>query len=227
MQILRRKHAAKIEVPQSLAMCQSRGCANHNALPCNYRDRRGRLCPAVFCPDHRISIGGLEYCRRHAGTIRALGDRGRERFGLPDLENRGPSLVNFIAADLDEHVRTLLSTVVRAGETVVTDGEVTQGFDGDRRPRWERSWKLVESTGPVLKVTVSVDEHLDPLVTVRVGMEMVAQGIPPWIEHRRKASDASEAEDQAERLQFNQFLEENITTAVQHLRERSDHPTWA
>lgn len=224
---LRRKSTPQptFEAPTSTLLCQARDCTSHNAVRCAYRDRRGRVCPGQFCPRHSAAVDGVTYCRRHASTMRALGGAGQERFGLPDLDNRGPSLVNWIANDLDSSVRNLLTRAAREGERVLFDREVSLAFDAERHARWERSWKLVESTGVVLKVTVHVEEESDPLVTVRVGQEMAASGVPPWIERRLRGERVSPITDQTERTMFYRFLEENITAAVAALR--ADRPAWA
>ena len=101
--------------------CSAPGCSNDTAVPCGYRDRRGRLCRATFCPDHGVTIGGVFYCRRHAGTVQAIGELAADPNGLPDLEDRTPSLVNWISRELDHHIRGLLEGAAREGETVVVD----------------------------------------------------------------------------------------------------------
>ena len=228
MSIFRRKLAASttLEAPVTALLCQERGCANYNAIECGYRDRRGRACRATFCPEHSVVVDHVRYCRRHAGTMRALGQRGHVRSGLPDIDNRGPSLVNFIADHLDPTVTALLESVARPEERVLGDSEVTMAFDPDRNPRWERSWKLVESTGVVVKVTVFVEDRRDAVVTVRVGSELVAEGVPPWIQHRMNGDVVSPEVEQSERALFYRYLEENVTAAVNQVRERSDHPSW-
>ena len=67
----------------------------------------------------------------------------------------------------------------RSGESVIVDESVRLAHDPARKARWERSWRIVEHTGLVLKVTVHVCEDNDSLVHVRVGTEMVADGVPP------------------------------------------------
>jgi hypothetical protein len=225
MKIFTRKPAPPSQ-PVGTELCQARGCANYTALPCAYIDRRGRTCRGVFCPAHHSVVNGAVYCRRHAGTIRAIGDAARDTRTLPDLENRAPSLVNWIADDLDTRVRSLLDAVRRGDEKVLVDQEVAVAYDHQRQPRWERSWKLVDVTGLVLKVSIQVDDREDALVTVRVGHEMVAKGVPPWISRRQDKAEANSAVDRSQRQLFYRFLEENITAAVHRLRERADHPTW-
>src|SRR6202011_4918174 len=113
--------------------------------------RRVRGCSTAFCQTHAVTIAEITYCRRHGGTIKAIGDRGREPGSLPDLDDRSASLVGWIARDLDQPIRDLLTQSARPGEKVVVDDEVTLSHDAQRRSRWERSWRLVESTGVIIK----------------------------------------------------------------------------
>jgi hypothetical protein len=226
MPILHRKQKPTFTPLVGTLKCQARGCPNHTAMRCAYVDKRGRECNGIFCPAHWGVINGAVYCRRHANTVRALGDNGRDRRGLPDVDNRGPSLVNWIAREIDDQVRGLLGTVAHGDERVLVDTDVALAYDHHRRPRWERSWKLVETTGLVLKVAIHVDERDDALVTVRVGHEMVAQGVPPWIARRHTGEDIDPELDRLRRELFYRFLEENIREAVKQLRERADRPSW-
>ncbi len=56
-------------------VCKFAGCSNDTALPCAYRDGRGRACRAVYCPEHGVLTDGKLYCRRHAGVLRAVGSQ--------------------------------------------------------------------------------------------------------------------------------------------------------
>ena len=49
-----------------------------------------------------VATEGKFYCRRHAGVLRAVGAEVTPQGGLPDIDNRAPSLVSWIARDLDE-----------------------------------------------------------------------------------------------------------------------------
>jgi hypothetical protein len=204
--------------------CGLPGCSNHNALPCSYRDRRGRMCPAAFCAEHGVSIAGVPYCRRHASTVQAIGPLASDPNGRPDLDDRTPSLVNWISRELDGHIRSLLESTAREGETVVSDDAVRLSRDNNRNLRWERSWRLVENTGLVLKVTVHVSEENDSLVRINVGSEMVADGIPPWIARRRMGEEVDVAIDVAQRQLFYKYMEESIATAVAEFHGRGDRP---
>src|ERR1700676_1305826 len=204
--------------------CSAPGCSNDTALPCSYRDRRGRMCTVAFCPDHGATLYGEAYCRRHASTVQAIGELARDPNARPDIDDRTPSLVNWIARDLDQHIRALLTTAARPGESIVVDEAVRLSRDSSRNLRGERGWRLVESTGLVLKIAVSVSAENDALVRITVGSEMVADGIPPWIARRRMGEDVDVAIDGGQRKLFYQYLEESIAGAVAEFRRGGDRP---
>jgi hypothetical protein len=204
--------------------CGAPGCSNDTALPCSYRDRRGRMCTVAFCPDHGATLYGEVYCRRHASTVQAIGELARDPNGRPDIDDRTPSLVNWIARDLDQHIRALLAAAAHPGESIVVDDAVRLSRDSSRNLRWERSWRLVESTGLVLKIAVSVSTENDALVRITVGSEMVADGIPPWIARRRMGEDVDVSIDLAQRKLFYQYLEESVAGAVAEFRRGDDRP---
>jgi hypothetical protein len=198
--------------------CSVPGCPNSDALTCEYRDRRGRMCTVSFCPEHGVLIAGVPYCRRHASTVRAIGPLATDPNGRPDLNDRTPSLVNWISRELDTHIRAQLEAAAVEGESVVADDAVHLSRDYNRNLRWERSWRLVEHTGLVLKIVISVSEENDALVRINVGSEMVADGIPPWIARRRMGEDVDVAIDVAQRQLFYQYLQESIAKAVTEFR---------
>ncbi len=207
---------APVPVHSAGVVCKVAGCSNDTAQPCSYRDGRGRACRAVCCPDHGASTGGKFYCRRHAGVLRAVGTEATQQGGLPDLDNRAPSLVNWIARDLDANVQRLLTGAAKTGESVIADDTVHVARDFNRRARWEQSWRLVDHTGLILKVTIQVLEENDSLVRVHVGSGVIADGVPPWIARRTEDSDV--ATDAAQRQRFYQWLDESIFMAVDRFR---------
>jgi hypothetical protein len=202
--------------------CSMRRCTNETARPCAYHDRRQRACPTAFCPAHSISIGGVTYCRRHAGTVQAIGELAEHPGGLPDISDRGPGLVNWIGRDLDKDIRTLLARTVRPGESLIVDDAVRLAHDHWRQARWERSWRIVDHTGPVLAVTLHLSEDDQSRVYVKVGAEMVADGVPPWIARRSQGVEVEAAIDISQRQMFYQLLEENISASVIRFRARED-----
>src|SRR5258708_5272809 len=80
--------------------CYDRGCVRLNAIPCAYKDRRGRACETAWCPDHYAVVGGVPYCRRHSGVVRALAAQPPELRLNPDVANRAASLCEWIGNDL-------------------------------------------------------------------------------------------------------------------------------
>jgi hypothetical protein len=209
-------------VPSTRTICSLRRCSNETAQPCAYRDRRERPCLAAFCPAHNVSVAGVTYCRRHASTVQAIGELARNQNSLPDLNDRAPALTNWIARDLDKDIRTLLARTVRPGESVIVDDDVRLAHDHWRKARWERSWRIIEHTGPVLAVTVHISEDDESRVHVRVGAEMVADIVPPWIARRSQGVAVEAAIDISQRQLFYQFLKENISAAIIRFRARAD-----
>lgn len=203
--------------------CQQRGCANRNAVPCHYVDRRGRRCETALCPDHRAEVGGIVYCRRHAGTLAAIGQL--EPSGMPDLDNRAPSLVNWVARDLDDFIAGTLADAAGPDERFVREPQVSIYPDRTGARRYERAWKIVDHTGVRLVVAVFVSGEEDVMVRVRVGGTLVAEGIPPWIERRAQGIEVSAATDRTQRSLFYGFLERHIRDAVRSERARDAGPS--
>jgi len=218
-----RRRPTEFASPIGALPCSEHGCSNETAITCAYRDRRGRACSMAFCPDHWSMVGGVVYCRRHAGTILALGP-GTEVGALPALENRGPSLVSWVADEIGPEVEELLRATAHDGETVKAEHEVSVIFDHKRRRRWERSWKLIEPTGISLKVSLTVKEDADDaLIDVRVGSKVIARGVPPWIARRRAGLGAGAQVDADQRELFHRFFIDHIAEAV--AKQRSAHST--
>lgn len=202
-------------------ICAAPGCAKETAVRCAYRDRRERQCTAQFCAAHSVILDGVAYCRRHAGTVQAIGDLATQMVGRPDVDDRKPSLVNWIARDLDSTIREMLTRAMRPGEKVLADSVVRLTRNGLRRVRWERSWRIVDHTGVVLKVVIHMSED-DEGVHVGVGNELAADAVPPWIARRRGDADVEAAIDISQRERFYRFLEENISEAVARFRTHAD-----
>ncbi|HYA00468.1 MAG TPA: hypothetical protein VEK76_08970 [Candidatus Binatia bacterium] len=164
-------------------------------------------------------MGGIVYCRRHAGTIAAIGYF-EHPSGMPDVDNRAPSLVNWVARDLDAFVAATLVQTAEAGETFVREPAVTTHVERNAVRRYERAWKLVDHTGVRLAVAVYVDGEEEVSIHVRVGSAVVAEGVPPWIERRRRGLEVSAEVDRSQRALFYGFLQKHILAAVRSTRER-------
>jgi hypothetical protein len=191
------------EYPLGEKPCTRAGCEKHTGNPCAYVDRRARRCETAWCEDHRSIIGGAPYCPRHAGIMTALLASSRKGH-LPDIDNRAPSLANWVGNDIDEKMREAMGSIQSSdeGETLVVDpiAYVYSGFDQSHR--WERAWKIVNHTGVKIKVAVDVDESKDYVVRLRVGQKTVNQVIPPWVGHHEKREWTDPATDQRERTEF-------------------------
>src|SRR5438105_7619744 len=89
--------------------CTERGCTAVTGLECEYVDRRSRRCRTAWCPVHRLVVRDRVYCRRHAGVVEAVPTGVLDaQTPLPDLDNRAPSLVNWVTNEVDGEVRRLL-----------------------------------------------------------------------------------------------------------------------
>jgi hypothetical protein len=154
--------------------------------------------------------------------VQAIGELAKNPSGLPDVSDRGPALVNWIARDLDKDIRTLLARTVRPGESLIVDDAVRLAHDHWRQARWERSWRIVDHTGPVVAVTLHLSEDDQSRVYIKVGAEMVADSVPPWIARRSQGVEVEAAIDISQRQMFYQLLEENISAAVIRFRARDD-----
>jgi hypothetical protein len=184
--------------------CAATGCTAPTAEPCAYVDRRDRACATLWCPAHADVVGGRLLCRRHAGVVRALAE-GPAGAPLPDLEARAPSLIEWVARDLDEGVRTLL-LATGAGDTVTSEPARLMHAARRRERVWERSWRLCRHTGFVHRVALEVGEGNDTEVVVRVASREVARTTPPWIAARLRGEVLDPAEDEARRVAFRDAL---------------------
>jgi hypothetical protein len=195
--------------------CSERGCANATGEPCGYVDRRARPCGTAWCPDHQSIVAGTVYCRRHAGVVGALSGA-EPGAGLPDIENRAPSLVNWVSRDVEQVIQEIVTArSAELGTDRLISDPVHLAFVGPERLRiWERTWKLVDHTGWSMRVGLEVDEARDTQVAVRVGRNIVARLTPPWIEARRRGEQVPPEVDSAQREAFYTELADAVATAV-------------
>lgn len=161
--------------------CSAPSCVASDAVRCSYVDRRQRQCESAWCRKHQQLVFNAQYCRRHAGIIEALG-ADYASFPLPDLENRAPSLANWIGRDLDSPIRELLAN--HFPEHPMQVSSVVNG-GGPRERVWGRSWKLFSATGVDLSIGINVPESDDSVVRVMYDGSLLAELTPPWIEARR------------------------------------------
>jgi hypothetical protein len=173
--------------------CSEYACGHHDAASCGYVDRRGRPCPTAWCPDHQVVMEGRAFCRRHARIFGAAGG-GEFQMGqaLPDLDNRSPSLADYVGDALEPRVLQFLWSLCRPGTNDQVGSEplrVVHPTGGASR-RWDRTWKIYDHTGVIAQVTVEADESRDPAVDLKVGRNTVSEAVPPWIARRRQGLPA-------------------------------------
>jgi hypothetical protein len=196
--------------------CSARDCANQTGEACAYIDRRSRTCGTAWCPDHQSVVGGRVYCRRHAGVVGALA--GAEQAIMPDLENRAPSLVNWVGRDVEQVIQEIVSGYrVQLGTDKLVADPVHLVFMGPERARvWERAWKLVDHNGWSMRVAIEVDELRDTVVAVRVGRNVVARMTPPWIEARLRGEQLPAEVDAEQRAEFYRGIAAAAASAIEH-----------
>lgn len=179
--------------------CTEKRCRERTGMGCEYVDRRNRNCMTAWCPEHRIVMDGKVYCRRHAGVVGALTlTWGGPMPPLPDLENRAPSLANWVARDVDAGVRRLLLGWLdgHGGQLISEPVHLVFGGEEGQR-RWERGWKVVAHQRSALDVRLGVAEAADTEVVVLVDGEILGQLVPPWIAHRAEPAAGAQSEREA------------------------------
>ncbi|MDQ2961095.1 MAG: hypothetical protein M3R48_08630 [Candidatus Dormibacteraeota bacterium] len=194
--------------------CCVPGCGKAPSERCGYVDAKGRSCLTCWCAVHGEAIGGLRYCRRHAGIMSALGSKANNPRALPDIGNRGPSLVHWVYRDLNSAIVRLLEKFAGPEEHLLRDSEVVVARDADGGRRWEMSWKLASPAKVRIRITLFVAEENDSVINVRVGDEVVASGIPPWIQARRQGVQLTDDVDIAQRRDFYGFLENFLAESL-------------
>jgi hypothetical protein len=197
-----------------VARCGEPSCDRGPVEACGYVDSRGSACRTHWCAEHGVEVGANRYCRRHAGTMAALGSKANNPRALPDVGHRGASLVRWVYRDLDPALGRLLESVSRPNEHVLRDTEVSVGRLEDGSRHWDMTWKLASPAGVRLRISLRVEETDDSIVLVRVGDDVVASGTPPWIEARRLGQHVTEEEDRERRRHFYTFLEEFLAEAI-------------
>jgi hypothetical protein len=203
-------------------LCSRNGCGRQDGVDCQYIDRRGYRCDTAWCPDHAGVVGDQPFCPRHAGIMAAL-TLASQKGHLPDLHNRAPSLAAWIGNDIDSRIRQILTQLVNEsdGETLIVEPVGYVYGMTDKSHRWERSWKLANSTGVTVKVSVDVDESQDTVVRVRVGGRVVDQMVPPWIQHHMNGVMVPPEQEASERNEFYLHICDQVAAALVQYRQQS------
>jgi len=202
-----------VPVARARDACLAAGCGGAGGVRCNYVDKRGRTCTTSWCSQHWTEVSGRQYCRRHASTVEALGGADSME-GMPDIDNRAPSLVSWVGEELDSAVRAALDRVMVPGAVLVVDPVRLHRRPGVPSRRWHRTWKLVDNSGVLKLVAIEVDEDDDSDVRARVGMELIGNGVPPWIERRRSGVEVDAEVDAHQRYAFREAMARSIELVV-------------
>ena len=218
------ERAAELAARLGTLPCNERGCNETTGIACSYVDRRDRNCRTAWCPAHRMVVDEQIYCRRHAGVVSALPSETALSTPLPDLDNRAPSLVGWMARQIDADVWRLMLRELdaAAGGQLIAD-PVTLVFIGVERQRaWERAWKLATHEGDQRRVSLVVEEANDHEVVIKVGSNVVDRLVPPWIAHRQRGETVTPEDDLREREQLNQHVLEAVERGLLRERELAD-----
>lgn len=198
----------------TVTRCNQPGCTGQPLEVCAYVDSRGRACRTHWCPEHGASVGGSRYCRRHAGTIGALGSKANNPRALPDVGHRGASLVRWLYRDLDPTLTKLLESVSSESDHLLRDSEVAVARNDAGARQWEMSWKLASPAGIRRRIALIVEEGDDSIVLVSLDNNVVASGTPPWIEARRRGQALSAEADAQQRREFYAFIVDFLAEAM-------------
>ena len=116
--------------------------------------------------------------------------------------------------DLNSAIVRLLEKTATGEEHLLRDSEVVVARDANGARRWEMSWKLASPTAVRIRISLFVEENDDAVVHVRVGDEVVASGMPPWIQARRQGVQLTDDADIAQRRDFYAFLENFLAESL-------------
>lgn len=156
----------------------------------------------------------MPFCRRHASTMTSI--EGSEIVaGLPDVDNRAPSLVGWVGRELDAPIREVFAQIApTATATLVAEPVRLVLTPAGPTHRWTKTWKVIDNGAIRSRVSIEVDEADDCDVAVRVDSELIGHGVPPWIEHRRAGERVLPAVDVAERRDFAAAMARSVVLVV-------------
>ncbi|GAC1569736.1 MAG: hypothetical protein NVS3B18_01110 [Candidatus Dormibacteria bacterium] len=201
--------------------CADGGCSLPATFACAYVDRSPRPCGLPGCDEHGRTVAGERFCLRHAGVMEALVVDPLNMLRKPDVDNRAPSLVGWVARALGPLLEEMLGELVTGRERVIAEPlRPIIAADGIGQA-WRRSWQLTAGQQPRLVVGIEVEEADDETVLVTVHTEVVHRDKPPWITARRLGERVAREEDERRRAAFYQSLLEAVATgASKQLRRR-------
>jgi len=214
-----------LQQPADAGRCLEAGCEAGDAIQCTYVDRRERRCLTHWCLDHIALVDERPCCRRHAGVLRAIGNEPDAVHTLPDLENRAPSLVNWVGSHVDASLRSLLVRYSDPEARVAGSSTRPAGPPGHRK--WARHWKALSSTGIDLSISLEVHESEDTIVFACADRVQVMGAEPPWITARRQGLELTPEQDAAARAYFYEDLIAALEAELVSRSERGGLPVSA
>jgi len=195
---LDRKFGAEGKPLAGNAACSERGCDRTDAAYCGYVDSRGRGCKTAWCSDHQVVLGQTAYCRRHGNTLKAIhgssiSSADGSKRGLPgpripdywitgerpDINNRAPSLVEWMRVRLDDGVRNVVARSGQGSVTRKTPVHLVRQPDGVRA--WVSEWWVDEGEPHAFPISIRIDEQHQSQVMLCVAGQVVATSVPPWV----------------------------------------------
>ena len=164
---------------------------------------------------HSRVVGGAQYCLRHAGVMDAIVDDPLNLMRKPDVDNRAPSLVAWVARDIDPGVREMLVSACLPGESVRAERiRPIVAADGIGQA-WRRGWRIVRDDDATrLLVGLEVAEAKDAEVLVTVQTDTVAAHVPPWITARKRGDQLTADESRELRAAYYHFVLEQVAKAA-------------
>jgi hypothetical protein len=187
--------------------CSARGCTQKTGLACSYIDRRQRPCPTAWCPQHRHVTHGAVFCPAHGGFLVGAQDEFRETVHV-DLGNAVPAVLAWVVQEIDDEISSAMLYVAMEWHQALVLDPVHFGLVGVHRVRtWERSWKVCDSLGPTLRVSVVIEEARPDVLQARMNAQPLIDLPIPWHEsHGFGAPPATREEAKARAFDFRQRL---------------------
>ena len=188
--------------------CFSLGCKHHPAYRCSYIDRDGMHCMSDWCDEHVVTVDSQPYCRRCSGIVSIIGHLPHDQW--PSLNNRAPSLVAWVAYDLDDPIQSMLEKAAFGRPNM----QISQQAIGSQASAWSFGWHLSIDGLVAHSIFLEVSEAKDSYFTVIVDGQRVVIAEPPWITRRREGKWVPEYQDQNERQAFYAEISRRIAGAL-------------
>ena len=167
------------------AYCFQVDCGRVEGWQCSYVDASGRACISWWCPDHAALVGGLPFCRRHAGVAALLVSRVGSLFELPvpRVDDRALPLLLRLTDQLDARAAELLGYLYRDRSDVLLSGHanIRERLASGRHEGWDAMWTASGPTGYLTTITLRVTAEEPPRVLLLRDGSLLFDAVPDWI----------------------------------------------